>query len=87
MWSTHSRVMWSTHVRVMWSTHVQINRVRVYDPPMPGYGVYPCLGNVAHCVCPGVVHWVSMAVDYDGSWSAGKAGVMPETSFLRLRWR
>jgi len=54
---------------------------------VPGYGVYPCLGNVAHRVGPRAVHVVSVAVDYDDCWSAGKAGVRPETSFLRLRWR
>ena len=32
-----------------------------------------------------IVHRVDVAVDYDASWSAGKAELMPETSFLWLR--
>lgn len=71
----------------MWSTHIPVNHVRVCDPPVPGYGGYPCLIDVVYHVHPGIVHWVRVAVDYDDSWSAGKAGVMPGTSFLRLRWR
>lgn len=56
--------------------------------------VCPAMGSTH--VHPSIVPWVGVAalspclrtrVDYDDSWLAGKAGVMPETSFLRLRWR
>ena len=54
---------------------------------MPGYVVYPYSDNVLTRVRHSVVHWVSVAVDYDDTLSAGKAGWVPETSFLWLRWR
>ena len=54
---------------------------------MPGYVVYPCSDNVLNRVRHSVVHWVGVAIDYDASLSAGKAGLVPEISFLWLRWR
>ncbi len=54
---------------------------------MPGYVIYPYSDNVLTRVRHSVVHWVGVAVDYDASLSAGKAGLVPETSSLRLRWR
>jgi hypothetical protein len=62
---------------------------------MPGYGGKRCLSNVRYRVRTTgsnhvhirVVHQVNVAVGQDDSVSAGKAEVVPETSFLRLRWR
>jgi len=86
-WSTHSRVMWSSHVHDMWSTQFRSSVFRKCGSPMPGYMVYPYSDNVLTRVRQSVVHWVSVAVDYDDTFSAGKAGWVPETSFLWLRWR
>ena len=85
--STHSRVMWSSHVHVMWSTQFRSSVFRKCGFPMPGQVVYPYSDNVLNRVRQSVVHWVGVAADYDASLSAGKAGLVPETSFPWLRWR